>query len=241
MRAFPFDVQDCWINVTIGNAALDSMRLSAALWTVDRNLKLNEYDVLACNLTVIRSAMVLRLTLKRYPDYHILSSYFPVFLLHLLGYGTLFIDPQDFQDRGAMSLTSLLVLISFYSDAAMTLPKTSYLKRIDVWYIFSITFLSLIIGVHLVTNKVKGQGNPPEEGVLVEKPHPLTPVESTSVFPFSAGGMRPIGSKGSSSSFKKNRRRNFNASVLLVAKILFGVIYVLFHVLYWNAIYNSSY
>ncbi|XP_064086227.1 uncharacterized protein LOC135201288 [Macrobrachium nipponense] len=107
MRAFPFDVQDCWINVTIGNAALDSMRLSAVLQTVDRNLKLNEYDVLACNLTVTRTTMVIRVTLRRYPDYHILSSYFPVFLLHLLGYGTLFIDPQDFQVREVLLATLL--------------------------------------------------------------------------------------------------------------------------------------
>ncbi|XP_068242769.1 ligand-gated ion channel 50-like [Palaemon carinicauda] len=227
MRAFPFDVQDCWINITIGNSASDSMRLSANLYHVIRDLKMNEYDVLDCNLTVSKSTMHVWVRLRRFPEYHILSSYFPVFLLHLLGYGTLFIDPHDFQDRGTMSLTSLLVLISFYSDSAMALPKTSYLKMIDFWYIFSITFLSLIIGVHLVTNRVKRWENPPDKSTMVQMFHPLSTAENYG---------DDIGPKGSSSSHNVNVSRNFNASVLFGAKIIFGVIYIIFHVVYWSSI-----
>lgn len=50
-----------------------------------------------------------------------------------------------------MSLTTLLVLISLYTETASTLPKTPYLKFIDVWFVFSIVYLSLIITTHLVT------------------------------------------------------------------------------------------
>lgn len=49
-----------------------------------------------------------------------------------------------------MSLTTLLVLISLYTETASTLPKTPYLKLIDVWFVFSIVYLSLIITTHLV-------------------------------------------------------------------------------------------
>lgn len=52
-----------------------------------------------------------------------------------------------------MSLTTLLVLVSLYSDTATSLPKTSYLKLIDFWFIFSISFLSAIIAFHLATNR----------------------------------------------------------------------------------------
>ncbi|XP_066978922.1 uncharacterized protein [Macrobrachium rosenbergii] len=234
MRAFPFDVQDCWINGTIQNTAQDSMVLSAHLRSVDKYLNLNEYDVLACNLTVINNRIIIRVTLRRYPEYHILSSYFPVFLLHLLGYGTLFIDPQDFQDRGTMSLTSLLVLISFYSDTAMSLPKTAYLKLLDIWYIFSVTFLSLIIGVHLATNKVSSQKDLPAKNSQVKKVLPMP--KGSSEFLLS-GGYKP---KGSSSEGKGKPQRSYNACVLFVAKIFFGLVYVIFHILYWGKVVDSS-
>ncbi|KAK4307895.1 hypothetical protein Pmani_020373 [Petrolisthes manimaculis] len=49
-----------------------------------------------------------------------------------------------------MSLTTLLVLISLYTETASTLPKTPYLKLIDIWFVFNIVYLSLIITTHLV-------------------------------------------------------------------------------------------
>lgn len=55
-----------------------------------------------------------------------------------------------------MSLTTLLVLIALYSDASAALPKTSYIKLIDIWFVFGISFLSLIISVHLATCKTDG-------------------------------------------------------------------------------------
>ncbi|XP_068242768.1 gamma-aminobutyric acid receptor subunit rho-1-like [Palaemon carinicauda] len=234
MRAFPFDAQQCWINITVRNAAQDSMRLSARLRRTDDSLNLNEYDVLSRDLTVINGTMVIRVILRRYPEYHILSSYFPVFLLHLLGYGTLFIDPKDFQDRGTMSLTSLLVLISFYSDTANSLPKTSYLKLLDIWYIFSVTFLSLIIGVHLATNKVDKQKDPSEMNSKVRKVLPMPKGISDSVVSW---GLKP---NLSSSELKAKIKRSYNASVLFVAQILFGLMYVIFHVLYWSKVFDNS-
>ena len=50
-----------------------------------------------------------------------------------------------------MSLTTLLVFISLYTETSNSLPSTAYLKYIDVWFVFSITYLSVIIIVHLAT------------------------------------------------------------------------------------------
>lgn len=49
-----------------------------------------------------------------------------------------------------MSLTTLLVFISLYTDVSSSLPNTSYLKLIDVWFVYNILFLSLIIATHLL-------------------------------------------------------------------------------------------
>ena len=66
-------------------------------------------------------------------------------------YGTLLLPVESNNERGTMSLTTLLVFISLYTETNNSLPSTSYLKYIDVWFVFSITFLSVIIIVHLAT------------------------------------------------------------------------------------------
>ena len=44
-----------------------------------------------------------------------------------------------------VSLTSLLVLASLFSQTSISIPKTAYLKLIDVWYVFLISFDFIII------------------------------------------------------------------------------------------------
>ncbi|XP_047490968.1 glycine receptor subunit alpha-1-like [Penaeus chinensis] len=62
-------------------------------------------------------------------------------------YLTLLFDMDDFMDRIMVSLTSLLVLASLFSQTSQSIPKTAYLKLIDVWYICVITVDFLIIVV----------------------------------------------------------------------------------------------
>lgn len=51
------------------------------------------------------------------------------------------------QDRIMVSLTSLLVLTGLLTQTSQSIPKTAYLKLIDVWYIFFICIDFLIIVV----------------------------------------------------------------------------------------------
>ncbi|KAK4295923.1 hypothetical protein Pmani_031535 [Petrolisthes manimaculis] len=44
-----------------------------------------------------------------------------------------------------VSLTSLLVLATFFSQGSLTIPKTAYLKLIDVWYVALITQVFLVV------------------------------------------------------------------------------------------------
>lgn len=66
-------------------------------------------------------------------------------------YGTLHLPAEFFNERGTMSLTTLLAFFSLYTQTSSSLPKTSYAKNIDVWYLFSLCYLSLIITVHIAT------------------------------------------------------------------------------------------
>ena len=92
--------------------------------------------------------------LRRNYMHQIFATYFPTFLLWLLTYATLFIDVDDFDNRFQGSVTALLVLAALLNAITNSLPKTSYLKLIDLWFFWhTIGIFSLII-FHIVLAKV---------------------------------------------------------------------------------------
>ncbi|XP_063601945.1 glutamate-gated chloride channel alpha-like [Penaeus indicus] len=66
--------------------------------------------------------------------YYIGNIFMPSLMLVILCYVTLFFDLNDFNDRIMVSLTSLLVLVTFFTDTSQSIPKTAYFKLIDVWF-----------------------------------------------------------------------------------------------------------
>lgn len=86
----------------------------------------------------------------------------------------------DLQDRIMVSLTSLLVLVTFFTDTSQKIPRTSYLKLIDIWFV-SLMFedfliiLSIVYVEDLHRNTVHGNFIRvlPADG-SAEKPHPAT-------------------------------------------------------------------
>ncbi|CAL4109784.1 unnamed protein product [Meganyctiphanes norvegica] len=66
-----------------------------------------------------------------------------------IGYATYFLKSSLIQDRLIVSLTSLLVLLTLFSQVGDTLPKTSYVKMIDDWFLFTIVLLLFIILSHM--------------------------------------------------------------------------------------------
>ncbi|XP_037803971.1 probable ligand-gated ion channel 46 [Penaeus monodon] len=67
--------------------------------------------------------------------FYIGNIFLPSLLFVVICYATLFFDLEDFQDRITVSLTSLLVLSTFFNQVSHTIPRTSYLKLIDVWFL----------------------------------------------------------------------------------------------------------
>ncbi|KAG7171704.1 Low-density lipoprotein receptor-related protein 1-like 11 [Homarus americanus] len=62
---------------------------------------------------------------------------------HLLPH--FFFDLDDFTDRIMVPLTSLLVLAALFTQTSQSIPKTAYLKLIDIWYVTLIITDFLII------------------------------------------------------------------------------------------------
>ena len=94
------------------------------------------------------------LELKRNYMHQIFATFFPTFLLWLLTYATLFIDIDDFDNRFQGSTTTMLVLAALLNSITSSLPKTSYLKLIDIWFFWhTLAIFSLII-FHIILAKI---------------------------------------------------------------------------------------
>ena len=155
LKLFPFDQQSCSIDVIISNvpkASVEIVKIGNTSSYSFEGISTSEFFIKYVIMIHRKEKMCFKFLLVRYFKMYLYSTYFQTILLHIIGYFTLYLHPDDFQVRGAMSLTTLLVLILLYSDALDDLPVTSYLKFLDIWYIFSIAFLSSIIAVHLATN-----------------------------------------------------------------------------------------
>ena len=83
----------------------------------------------------------------------LLTTFIPTLILWLFGYSTLFIDMADFSERFMGAGTSLLVLATQFAATSRDLPKTSYMKLIDTWFLWHNISILAIIFYHIILNK----------------------------------------------------------------------------------------
>lgn len=94
------------------------------------------------------SGLSVSIQMKHLYASQILTIFIPTTIINIISYATFFFKWYDFQNRIMVSLTSLLVLMTLFSQVADTLPRTSYFKLVDIWFFFSIIYTFLIIMLH---------------------------------------------------------------------------------------------
>lgn len=100
--------------------------------------------------TGLESRLIVSIELDRIYNDQMINTFIPTFLLWMLGYSTLFINIKDFNDRFMGTVTALLVLASLLSSINMTLPRTSYFKYIDLWFLWYLANIFAIILYHII-------------------------------------------------------------------------------------------
>ena len=84
----------------------------------------------------------------------LIKTFIPSFLLWLFGYATLFINIDHPGDRFMGAGTALLVITTLLNAISGDLPKTSYSKAIDLWFLWHILNIFAIIAFHIVLDRV---------------------------------------------------------------------------------------
>ncbi|XP_071537664.1 uncharacterized protein [Panulirus ornatus] len=213
---YPFDVQVCVIPVVMASASVEYLVFEkpVAEYLGEKALtevEVGEISVIVKNTTGdSMSSAVVSVKLRRRYAFFMTSTYFPTMLLLLVGYGTLYISLAMLQVRSIMSLTTLLVLTSLYTQTAASLPKTSYLKAIDIWLLYCIIVLVIIIVSHIFTDFVTN----------LNKPMKVLPAK-TAV------------SKSSKFESFKTTPKNLGPALIRLMRILIPISFFIFNGFYW--------
>ncbi len=79
----------------------------------------------------------------------LLTSYVPTLMTCLMSLATYYFDARHFEASICVNVTAMLALTTMYVGITDALPRTSYLKLIDLWLVFclGVPFLEVILQV----------------------------------------------------------------------------------------------
>ena len=107
----------------------------------------------------------------------LLTTFIPTFILWLFGYATLFIVPDEdgFANRFMGAGTALLVIATLLNAINADLPKTSYMKYIDLWFVSHVVSIFAMIVYHIILDRIRSH----YESQLVDKVVPFKSTDDT--------------------------------------------------------------
>lgn len=136
---YPFDTQRCPLSLLLAKYTSDLFVVGVGNYTFSGNRRHHQYElryISIHNFTMEGYAgQRLMLVLRNQYIYYISAAYVPSCMLLVISYLTYYYTLEDFQTRITVALTALLVLATLFSELVGGLPKTSYLKLIDVWFL----------------------------------------------------------------------------------------------------------
>ncbi|XP_042204255.1 uncharacterized protein LOC121853920 [Homarus americanus] len=160
LQAYPFDTQMCSLMFSVPDQSVGNILLLQEGVSFSGVRRLLEYQLVNETLAIYdqeSSALQLRLVFKNQYGYYIGNAVIPSLLMAFICYLTFYFDMEDFSDRIMVSLTSLLVLASLFTQTSQSIPKTAYLKLIDIWYVTLITtdFFIIVILVIIENQRMR--------------------------------------------------------------------------------------
>ncbi|ROT79967.1 putative neuronal pentraxin receptor [Penaeus vannamei] len=159
LHTYPFDKQECSINLQLSRAYQDRVSFSLEGWTGTytgpEELALYTVKGVAFRSTDdARTELSLGFELHRRQGVILLSTFVPSVLLLLVSWAALFL--KDLNVSANLSLTNLLVLYTLFSNLLRSVPDTAAVKMIDIWFFFAISLLFLNIMVIIFLDYVAG-------------------------------------------------------------------------------------
>ena len=103
---------------------------------MEEKLELTMYIIQKWMLVRDQASVKFIVVLKRRVMSELLGTYLPTILLVAITFSTTFFKAEYFEAALTVNLTNMLVLTTIFISVMQTLPKTAYVKHIDIWLIF---------------------------------------------------------------------------------------------------------
>ena len=141
LENYPFDKQECSINMTTTELDIPMMMLfpKTLLMKQDPDMTLYNmeyWDVSYRNGSAPEEGIWMTIVLRRKIMSEILTTFLPSALLMMITFATTFFKPFFFEAALSVNLTNMLVMTTIFISVMEKLPLTSYPKMIDYWLIF---------------------------------------------------------------------------------------------------------
>lgn len=125
------------------------------------------------------------------------------------------------------ALTALLVLATLFTQVSESLPKTSYFKMVDIWLLFCIIVIFLIIVFHSIIDNYIDYDDGPDAVVSFATIDEEKKRNSTKIVDLIKHGTQ-------GSSYKKLHLWIF------ISRVVTFVLIVVFNIAYWGKLCASS-
>ena len=126
--------------MTLGSLDTTTVSLLPGILKMEENPDMTLYNLKHWNLEhrymeSTKDGLRMWVTMQRKPLTEILTTYLPTILLLLITYATTLFKPYFFEAALTVNLTNMLVMSTIFIGVMQSLPKTAYVKMIDVWLI----------------------------------------------------------------------------------------------------------
>merc|ERR1712198_601219 len=100
------------------------------------------------NYSIVFGRARVKILFKRRWIYHLITVFLQSILLLGVAYMTFYFKISNFQDRIMIAITTMMVVATIQSSINKIVPRTSYIKMIDIWLLYSFNIIIVMMVVH---------------------------------------------------------------------------------------------
>ena len=143
------------------------MTLTASSATISRakNGELLQYEVGDVTIEEVENpdikGVLIYINLVRRIDGLLITTYLPTVMMNMINQATMYIDRERFFETiMTTNITCMTVLASLYILFSSVVPQTSYIKSVDIWFLFNLIYPFCLILLHILIQKLKLENEP---------------------------------------------------------------------------------
>ena len=143
MRWYPFDTQVCSMEFVIEESIKEIVDIVIGNLTYSGPLELTQYFIKKRIFSKRTDGQEMKVTfvsifLGRRLLSIILTVFVPTLILNVVGHASNYFKEFFFEAVISVNVTAMLVLTTMFINVSNNLPKTAYIKMIDVWLLFNL-------------------------------------------------------------------------------------------------------